>query len=337
MLFYLTKTGGDARFFPQNMPVSWFADIYNIRFNIYNVLHRRKKLVHESSLSRECTMDFNPSNLEGGGEAYYAKLIATESAVTELMTARLMGNYIFLSDRVPVQSGKALYAALQLDGGKGKFYSLGSDVNCLFYEPVEDVSTDPVECFQSLADHVTMTGRRFEPGYAAALEAFCGVLSSRKDGLAGAWFNIPGESTRDAFLRRLKKSDPAYAIYEVYAAEHGERWAAATTMSVAEAVDAIGEIERKYGLECAAYDEVVYGLNDEFAANSRIATEKIGKMSEEGQLQAAVESGAYVGVSGGVLADSEALAASVGAFDGNRDKAVEVVLATKIPALERKK
>jgi len=30
---------------------------------------------------------------------------------------------------------------------------------------------DPVECFQSLADHATMTGRKFEAGYAAAFES----------------------------------------------------------------------------------------------------------------------------------------------------------------------
>merc|ERR1712048_29410 len=144
------------------------------------------------------------------------------------------------------------------------------------------------------ADYCTMSGRRFEPGYAGATEAFCQVLSSRKAGLGGSWFNVPGESTKDAFMRRLKKSDPSYAIFEAYAAEHGERWAAATSMTLAEAMEAMPEIERKHALECAAYDDVVFGLNDDLAATSKLATEKIAKMSEEGQLEAAVGSGAYV-------------------------------------------
>merc|ERR1712125_239859 len=57
MMFYLTKTGGDARFFPENMPVQWFAEIYD-------VLHRRKRLEHESTWSRESHHDFHPHDLE---------------------------------------------------------------------------------------------------------------------------------------------------------------------------------------------------------------------------------------------------------------------------------
>jgi len=38
MIFYLTKTGGDARMFPETMPTQWFAEIYDLRFKVYNVL-----------------------------------------------------------------------------------------------------------------------------------------------------------------------------------------------------------------------------------------------------------------------------------------------------------
>lgn len=122
-------------------------------------------------------------------------MIAKESTATELCAARLMGNFILFSDSyVPVQSGTLFYRAIQMDNGKGTFYSLGGDVNCLFYKPSgEALSTpDPVECFQALADHATMTGRKFEPGYAAAFESFAEILSSRKEGLAGNWFTAPG-------------------------------------------------------------------------------------------------------------------------------------------------
>lgn len=339
MVFYLTKTGGDARFFPENMPVQWFAEIYDVRFNIYSVLHRRKKLQHEKDLSRVATMDFNPADLEHDGESYYASLIAKESAITESTTARLMGNFIFFSDSyIPVQTGQAFYGALQADGGKGTFYTLGDDVNCLFYKPSGDAleTPDPVDCFNSLADYCTMTGRRFQPGYAAASEAFCQVLSSRKSGLGGSWLNVPGESTKDAFMRRLKKSDPSYAIFEAYAVEHGERWEAAKSMTVAEALEAMPEIERKYALECAAYDDVVFGLNDDMSAASKLEAEKISKMAEEGQLASAVGNGAYVAVSDGALLDAGGLATHVEEFDAGRDKTVELVLAQKIAALEKR-
>merc|ERR1712066_874488 len=102
-----------------------------------------------------------------------------------------------------------------------------------FYKPAEALTMpDPQECFTALTDHATMTGRRFEVGYAAAMEAFTEVLESRKEGLGGSWFTAPGESSKEAFMRRVKPTDPAYAIYEAYAAEHTEKWAGATELTM---------------------------------------------------------------------------------------------------------
>ncbi|KAF4740414.1 hypothetical protein FOZ62_016826, partial [Perkinsus olseni] len=53
MIFYLTKTGGDARTFPELMPHQWFAEIYNNRFEMYSVLQRRRRATQEAALSRE--------------------------------------------------------------------------------------------------------------------------------------------------------------------------------------------------------------------------------------------------------------------------------------------
>merc|ERR1712232_293748 len=340
MLFYLTKTGGDARFFPQNMPVQWFADIYNLRFNIYNVLQRRKRQVHEATMARVSIHDFHPADLDGDGEAHFSKLIARESAATELAAGRLMGNFILFSDAyVPVQSGTAFYRALQIDGGKGTFYSLGGDVHCLFYKPAGGnmPMPDPVECFHALADHAAMSGTKFEVGYGAAFEAFTEVLQSRKEGLGGCWLTAPGESTADAFMRRLRKADPAHAIYEAYAAEHKERWADAKAMTIAEAMAAMPEIESKYGLECAEYANVVYGINDEFAGLAKLETEKIAKLSDAGELQALLDSGSYVAVEGNASnKDAAAVAKGVEEFDSSRDKAVDTIMATKT-SLDRKK
>jgi len=338
MIFYLTKTGGDARFFPQNMPVQWFAEIYNIRFNLYNVLARRKKLSSEASLARVTTMDFHPEDLDHDGEAHWAKLIATESASTELAAARLMGNFILFSDEyIPVQSGHAFYAALQSDGAKGTFHSLGSDVHCLFYKPAGGVTMpDPVECFHSLADYATMTGRRFEPGYAEASENFCHVLESRKAGLGGQWLTAPGESTKDAFMRRLKTADPSHHIYEAYSEEWEQRWTGAKALSMDEALAEIPEIERKYHLECSEYQNVIYGLNEEFSAESKLEHEQLTKLSETGNLQASLDSGSLVAIaSGEVVTDAAAVIASLDAFEANRDKIVEVILAQKSAADKR--
>merc|ERR1719412_2661162 len=104
--------------FPEMMPVQWHAEIYDTRFKIYNVLQRRKRQEHEATLAREMHHDFHPHDLEHDGDAHFAKLIARESAVTELTAGRLMGNYILFSDAyVPVQTGLAFYKAVQTDGG----------------------------------------------------------------------------------------------------------------------------------------------------------------------------------------------------------------------------
>jgi len=297
-------------------------------------------MAHEASLDRAMTHDFHPSDLEHDGEAFFSKLISKESALTELTVGRLMGSYIFFSDGyVPVQTGTAFYRALQMDDGKGTFYTLGSDVHCLFYKPAgEALSTpDPKECFHALANHVGMTGRRFEVGYAAALEAFTEVLESRKEGLGGAWFNAPGESSKEAFMRRVKKSDPAYAIYEAYAAEHGERWAGAKALTVAEAMAEMPEVERKYNLECEEYSNVLYGVNDEFAAAAKLEQEQLAKLADVGSLQAQLDNGSLVAISGAEkVTSADTLSQSLEAFESGKDKAVDAVMATKLPALDKK-
>mmetsp|Transcript_69135 Transcript_69135/g.164740 ORF Transcript_69135/g.164740 Transcript_69135/m.164740 type:complete len:573 (+) Transcript_69135:89-1807(+) len=341
MIFYLTKTGGDARTFPEMMPTKWYAEIYDIRFKLYNVLQRRKRQVHEASWSREAFHDFHPHDLEHDGEAYYSKLIAKESVATELCAGRLMGNFILFSDAyVPVQSGTGFYRAIQMDGGKGTFFSLGSDVHCLFYKPagVELSTPDPVECFQALADHAAMTGRKFEAGYAAAFESFTEVLASRKEGLGGNWFTAPGESSKDAFMRRLKKSDPAYDIYAAYAEEHEERWKAAKALSMDEAIAQMPEIERKYQIECEEYSSVLFGVNDDMAAAGKLEQEQLAKLGDVGELEGKLSSGEIVAISpSGSLMEVGEVSKALDEIDSIRDKTVDMVMATKLPALEKRK
>merc|ERR1719264_161339 len=130
-----------------------------------------------------------------------------------------------------------------------------------------------------------MTGRRFEVGYAAALESFCEILESRKEGLSNCWFTAPGESSKEAFMRRLKRSDPSYDIYQAYAEEHTERWASAKALTMDEALAEMPEIERKYQLECQEYSNVLYGISEEFTGSAKLELEQIAKLADVGELQ----------------------------------------------------
>merc|ERR1712060_627991 len=216
----------------------------------------------------------------------------------------------------------------------------GSDVHCLFYKPAGEALSmpDPKECFHALADHTSMTGRRFEVGYAAAFEAFTEVLESRKEGLGGAWFTAPGESSKEAFMRRLKTADPAYDIYAAYAAEHTERWAGAKALSMDEALAEIPEIERKYALECAEYDNVLFGVSEDLTAAAKLEHETVAKLADVGKLQGMLDSSSMEAVADGkVVSDADAVSKSVEDFDAQREKAVDAVMALKLPALEKKK
>jgi len=135
----------------------------------------------------------------------------------------------------------------------------------------------------------------------------------------------------------LKRSDPAFAIFEAYAEEHAERWAEAKTLTVAEAVAQMPEIERKYKLECAEYDNVVFGVSDEFSAAAKLEQEKIAKLADGGDLQALLDNGTYAAVQDGALVKcADAVSGSIEAFEAHRDKAVDSIMATKT-ALDRKK
>merc|ERR1711988_420447 len=110
---------------------------------------------------------------------------------------------------------------------------------------------------------------------------------------------------------------------------HAERWAAAKKLSVAEAVTEMPEIERKYKLECAEYDNVVFGISEEFSAAAKLEQEKIAKLGDAGELQALLDNGTYIAVQNGALVkDANAVSGSIESFEANRDKAVDSIMAT---------
>merc|ERR1712185_633382 len=119
--------------------------------------------------------------------------------------------------------------------------------------------------------------------------------------------------------------------------EHAERWAEAKALTVAEAVAQMPEIERKYKLECAEYDNVVFGISDEFSVAAKLENEKVAKLSDGGELQALLDNGTYTAVADGALVkDATAVSGSITDFEGARDKAVDTIMATKT-SLDRKK
>mmetsp|Transcript_22545 Transcript_22545/g.30493 ORF Transcript_22545/g.30493 Transcript_22545/m.30493 type:complete len:100 (+) Transcript_22545:3-302(+) len=97
------------------------------------------------------------------------------------------------------------------------------------------------------------------------------------------------------------------------------------------------EIERKYSLECAEYDNVLYGMSDELAGTAKLEQEQLAKLSDSDLLQAQLDSGKLVAVEGGApVTSAAAVAKSLGEFEAQRDKAVDAIMATKM-ALDKKK
>jgi len=253
MIFYLTKTGGDSRLFPELMPHKWFCEIYDIRFNLYDALQKRRRTEQFAQLARDLPHDYHPQSLDQG-DTYYAKLIQRENEVVQASVARLMGNFIFLSEHVPIQTSSALYRVLD---EPGTYYTLGDDVNALFFKPQAGIKTaNPTDAYQTWMDHLFMTGRRLPVAYQTTFQSFCEVLETRKEGLNGAWFNVEGESLREAFFRRLKKDDPAYDIFQEYNTEFVTRWESAKEITKEEALELIVDVERRYELETVEFDNL---------------------------------------------------------------------------------
>jgi len=252
----------------------------------------------------------------------------------ELQVARLMGNYIFLSDAIPVQTESALLRVLR--GGEGKFYSLGEDVSCLFFknaQTAEEVS--PVDALNSLLSHMRLTGKVFPPGYNQVLTSLHAIFESRKEGQGGRWFKAPGESQAEAFMRRLKIDDPSRAIYEAYVAELDSRWATATEVPRDRVLQMVKAKQVRYQLESAEFETLANSLCENLGASVKEATAEIEKrpnltgLLTDGSL-VAVTAEAAVSDQGGVLA-------AIKAFESEKERFAELVLSQKIPALDQRR
>lgn len=258
MIFYLTKTGGDSRTFPELIPHQWMCEIYANRFEVMDVLQRRRRAMQESALARELPLEFTPHDLDHEGESYYENWIQRENEITQLTVGRLMGNYMFLSEPIPVQTEAALVSVLA-QGVEGKFFTLGDDVHAVFFLATKKdlAEVDPLDAWNTWADHLRMTGRKVNPGYSQMLTVFHRTLASRKEGMKGRWFAASGESQAEAYLRRLKVDDPTRPVFETYVEELKERWNNAKEVSAEQVLDTVKRVEAKYKLECDEYETLV--------------------------------------------------------------------------------
>ena len=257
MIFYLTKTGGDARTFPELMPHQWMCEIYANRFEVVDVLQRRRRAMQEKNLTRELPLEFTPHDLDHEGESYYENWIQRENDTIQLAVGRLMGNYMFLSEATPLQTESSL-VRLMSEGIEGKFFTLGEDVHAIFFLPKKDsAEVDPLDGFNTWADHLKMTGRKMNPGYSQILSVFHRTLASRKEGMKGRWFTAMGESQAETFMRRLKPDDPSRSVFEKYVEELKERWVHAKEVPAEKVLEAVKKVEAKYRLECDEYETLV--------------------------------------------------------------------------------
>mmetsp|Transcript_38204 Transcript_38204/g.91831 ORF Transcript_38204/g.91831 Transcript_38204/m.91831 type:complete len:570 (+) Transcript_38204:66-1775(+) len=338
MIYYLTKAGGDPRFFPEIMPFEWFGEMNKIRMDVSNVLQRKRRAAQEKGDLREAQLDILPADNDHDGATHFAQMIAKHNSLVETCVARLMGNFMFLCEPyTPIQTTSALYRALASDGGAGKFYSLGDDVNALFYKPADSKSPEPVESLNALHDHLALTGKKLPVWYSALYGSFASTLESRKEGLGGAWFAVGDESQADAFLRRLNKFDTARPVYEAYVGELKERLAAKTEVPVDQVVAKVEAIEKLYAAECTEYANILFALNDAISTESKECQERLAKLSAEGEMQGLLDSGSVVVVKDGErLTTADAVAESMREFDATKDGFIDAVMATKTSADGRK-
>ena len=318
MIFYLLKTGGDARFFPELPPTAWLGEMYENRFEMYDVLQRRRRAFQDKELLMDLPLEMTPHDLEEEGAKYYADWIKREGALTEMLVARLMGNYIFLSDAVPVQSESALLR-IERSGEIGAFYSLGEDVSALFWvkggdkKKIHTDEVDPQEAIESLFKHLRLTGRVFSPGYAQLLTIFHRILSSRKNGCLNRWFRAPQETNAQAFMRRLKPDDPSRNVYEAYVSELSSRWETAVKIDSDKVFNLIKEKEKRYNLESAEWEGVVASFLEK--------TETFENLEK------------FAFNDSGESLTAEKLAEII----PEKDKIIEIVMNTRIPSLDSKK
>eukprot|EP00920_Eleutheroschizon_duboscqi_P028661 GHVT01069811.1.p1 GENE.GHVT01069811.1~~GHVT01069811.1.p1 ORF type:complete len:536 (+),score=79.16 GHVT01069811.1:1248-2855(+) len=310
MSYFLMRTGGDYRFFPEIPPWQWLVHIEELRYKFLSVAERRRRASQLSSLQREVPLDVQPVDVEHDGEAFHVRLLQDEASAVEWQVSRLMGSFIFLAplEFSPVTSASSLVTATAADGGQGKLFSLGDDVACLFYLPKqsdpnsnssfadttynENTIVTPKNALHNFMDHLTMTGRKLNPGYATMLDIMTDVMNQR----GGNWLCGTGENLGTAFLRRLREDDPRRSVFSTYVSELSERFAAKVEIPNDNWRTAIEAVEARQVSLNELYVHLKAAQQPDVAAASRDGLERLSHLQETQQVQQLLLSGELLAV-----------------------------------------
>ncbi|KAF8821349.1 hypothetical protein IE077_002127 [Cardiosporidium cionae] len=305
MAYFLIRTGEDFRFFPECPPWQWLTEIEDLRYRFLSVTQRRRAHFQLESEERQRALEVQPLDYAHHGEEFHLKWLQSETRSYEFLVGRLMGNFMFLTHPyIPIQTKMALQRAMLLDHGSGKLFSVGNDVNALFYLPstwethITTPLPSPRQAFTALLDHLALSGKRMQPGYATLMDIHTELLEKR----GSSWFTIPGESLADAFLRRLRIDDPSYFVYEVYITELKERFSNATEInflaSSSEVHAQLMEIETHHKEEEMVYEKIIQTLNPEISIESKEEMERLIQLHHAEQLQPLLSGGSLVAIHG---------------------------------------
>lgn len=291
MVYYLLRTGGDYRLFPECPPSNWLADIEELRYQFIAVSQRRRAAFQLSGEHREMALDLDASD-----EARVTKLLTDEAIGYEQLAARMMANYCFLCHPyIPVQTERALYRVLSKYSSSGRLFTLGDDVNALFFLPKAEPGSEcplpsPREAYNALLDHCALTGRCINPSYAEMLNIQTQVLEKRGQD----WFTVPGELVCDAFMRRLQKNDPSYHIYSAYVKELKDRFEKA--QEVVDIAAAMQKVEDNYRSECELFSLYQHSTDPRYMEESQKEVDRLSQLGSSGSLQALLDEGSLVAV-----------------------------------------
>lgn len=330
-------------FFPEIPPFEWVSEIENMRYRYISVTHRRRAQFQIENLDRELSLDLQPLDYEHNGEEFHLNLLNTQTQIFELIAAKFMANYMLLSHPfVPCQTHTCFYRAIEIDGGGGIFYTIGDDVNALFYLPNKSTHAHshelptPLEALHTFMDHLTLTNRRMEVGYAAMMEMIAEVTQKRGKN----WFNAPEEPVADAFLRRLRKDDPSRPVYQAYVNELKERFTNAKQISFEEANKRLEGISKAYATECEMFKHLAHSLVKDYVSESQVQRQKINDMHTNGDLKNLLESGALLirdPQNKDKNVSAEDLINSLQEFDYEKSVMLEAMHNTKVAELEKKR
>eukprot|EP00916_Digyalum_oweni_P015323 GHVL01025065.1.p1 GENE.GHVL01025065.1~~GHVL01025065.1.p1 ORF type:complete len:571 (-),score=107.37 GHVL01025065.1:121-1833(-) len=284
LTYYLLRTGSDYRYFPSLIPWTWLANIEDIRLKWLTVSQRRLENYQIKNLLRVSKLDLLPLEYSHGEEFFQNFILDMNTKYYETI-GRLMGNWIFLSHPyVPIQTISQLTRVISEYPQGGKYYSFGADLSAIFFLPKEAKANEykvpsPLDAFYKHLDHLTLSGKKYNPGWTSMQELAYEVIQTR----GNSWLTVPGETVADGFLRRLKKDDPSRLVFETYVSELKEKMESAT--EIEDVVDRVKKCQEQHKEEMVAYEAWMRNQISAVSQESKSDEEYLNKLSDTGDIQ----------------------------------------------------